>query len=818
MVVINTSRAGRRSWRDACATDLKSMSDFLLEIGCEEIPARMIAAASQELRERVGALLSRERLSAGEIACFDTPRRLAVMVEGIPAAQANVTEQLTGPSVNVAYKDGQPTPAAHAFAKKAGVDVSQVEKITTAKGEYLAAKVTKKGRSAGEILAENLPKEIASIYWPKNMYWRKPSERFVRPVRWLVAMLDEETIPLEFDGIWAGNISRGHRSLSDGGVTISRAGSAYVKALRAAKVLGRSEREQHIRKALDSATRTVPGARWREDKSLLDTVVNLTEFPSVILGGFDPQFLALPEEVLVTVMRDHQKYFAVEDTAHKLLPHFLAVLNTDGDCDGLIRHGNERVLRARFSDARFFWETDQKRSLLDRLELLRHVTFQKDLGSYYEKTRRVQRLCSWLSEIIRQSGMAIRPGVIHKAAALAKTDLTTELVKEFTELQGIVGGLYARAQELDSSLPEATRFAIADAIYDHYKPESTEDDVPRSMEGAVLSVGDKADTIAGMFALGLVPSGSKDPFALRRQANGIVKVIDKYNLPIKLSELVKDSLELYAGSEAAKKFAKPLEWWRDYLRIQVLTKDSWMQAIRQDPNSESHRSPLTFLWDRVQFYLREVKGYEYDVVNAVLAADPDDVVDALARAEAVKHVLATKKLLNMPEFEAIGAASKRMRNILKQAKERGIDAAEEFESLPESAPEEMALAHFVKVNGPKIEADRKEKQYVRALLLLSTVRDLVDAFFDKVMVMVDDAKLRANRLALLRTLLEEFSTIADFSEIATASGTDRESAIESDSGKKLAAPVAPKSIPVTPSDNQQPQQNYIQPQTVKVQS
>src|ERR1022692_3845092 len=384
------------------------------------------------------------------------------------------------------------------------------------------------------------------------MYWRKPNERFVRPLRWLVAMLDDETIPLEFGGIRAGNASRGHRILTHGDVMIPRAGSAYVDALRSAKVLGRSEREQKIRKALDAATRIIPGARWREDKSLLDSVVNLTEFPSVILGGFDPQFLVLPEEVLVTVMRDHQKYFAVEDAGGKLLPHFLAVLNTDGDNEGLIRHGNERVLRARFSDARFFWETDQKRSLLERLELLRHVTFQKDLGSYYDKTLRVQRLCSWLSEIVKQSGMAVRPGVIHKAAALAKTDLTTELVKEFTELQGIVGGLYARAQELDSSLPEATRFAIADAIYDHYKPESTEEEVPRSLEGAVLSIGDKADTIAGMFALGLVPSGSKDPFALRRQANAIVKVIAEKKLPFRLSEVMCDARAGYQGSEAEK--------------------------------------------------------------------------------------------------------------------------------------------------------------------------------------------------------------------------------------------------------------------------
>jgi glycyl-tRNA synthetase beta chain len=710
------------------------MPDFLLEIGCEEIPARMIDAASQELRERVSALLSRERLAPRDVSYFDTPRRLAVMVAGIPAAQPDVTEEVTGPSVVVAYKDGQPTAAAHAFAKKSGVDVAQLEKVATAKGEYLAAKVTKKGRSAAEILAENLPKELSSIYWPKSMYWRKAHERFVRPVRWLVAMLDTETIPLEFDGIWAGTTSRGHRMLSHGGVAIPRAGAAYVDALRAAKVLGRAEREQQIRKTLDAATRTIPGARWREDKSLLDTVVNLTEFPSVILGSFDRQFLALPEEVLVTVMRDHQKYFAVEDADHKLLPHFLAVLNTDGDRDGLIRHGNERVLRARFSDARFFWETDQKRSLLERLELLRHVTFQKDLGTYYEKTRRVQRLCSWLSEIIKQSGMAVRAGVVHKAACLAKTDLTTELVKEFTELQGIVGGLYARAQELDSSLPEATRFAIADTIYDQYRPESTEDDVPRSMEGAVLSVGDKADTIAGMFALGLVPSGSKDPFALRRQANGMVKVIAEKKLPLRLTDLMRDARAGYQGSEAEKKF---------------VANEKFTQSVR------------TFFRERLEFYLKDVRGYGYDVVKAVLAADAEDVVDALARAEAVKHVL------HMSEFLAIGAACKRMRNILRQAEEKGIIPAATFATLPDSAPEENNLAAYISVNGPRVDALRKNQQYGDALLLLSTAREPVDAFFDKVMVMVEDERVRANRLALLRTLLKEFSTIADFSEIVT---------------------------------------------------
>jgi glycyl-tRNA synthetase beta chain len=708
------------------------MPDFLLEIGCEEIPARMIDAASQELRERVGALLSRERLAATEITHFDTPRRLAVIASGIPVAQPDVNEQVNGPSASVAYKDGEPTPAAHAFARKVGVAVTQLEKIITAKGEYLSAQVTRKGRSAAEILAENLPKEISSIYWPKNMYWRKPNERFVRPVRWLVAMLDDETIPLEFGGIRAGNTSRGHRLLTHGEVVIRRAGSAYVDALRAAKVLGRSEREHKIRKALDAASRTIDGARWREDKSLLESVVNLTEFPSVVLGSFDAQFLALPEEVLVTVMRDHQKYFALEDSNGKLLPHFLAVLNTDGDPQGLIRHGNERVLRARFNDARFFWQTDQKRSLLERMDSLKHVTFQKDLGSYYDKTRRVQRLCSWLSEIIKQSGMAIRAGVVHKAACLAKADLTTELVKEFTELQGIVGGLYARVQELDPTLPEATRLAIADAIYDHYKPESTEDNVPRSIESAVLSVGDKADTIAGMFSLGLVPSGSKDPFALRRQANGIIKVIAEKRLPLRLSELMRDARAGYKGSEAEKKFVD---------------------------NEKFDESMRIFFRERLEFYLKDVRGYAYDVVKAVLAADSDDVVDAVARAEAVQQVM------HMPEFQAIGAACKRMRNILRQASEKNIASASKFEYLPEAAHEEKVLMRYMDDTNDKVEQHRNKKEYLDALLLLSTVRGPVDTFFDKVMVMVDDAKVRANRLSLLRTLLKEFSTIADFSEI-----------------------------------------------------
>jgi glycyl-tRNA synthetase beta chain len=711
------------------------MPDFLLEIGCEEIPARMMEAGAAELLDRVGKLLVRERLEpARGTAGFDTPRRLAVLASGVPAAQPDVTEQITGPAVNVAYKDGQPTAAAHAFARKAGLEVWQLERTSTPKGEYLSARITKKGRAAGEILAELLPKEIHSIYWPKNMYWRKPGERFVRPVRWLVAMLDGEVVPLEFDGIVAGKTSRGHRILADGPVTIARAGAAYVEALAAAKVLNRAEREKQIRKALDAATRKLPDARWREDQALLDTVVNLTEFPGVLLGNFDPQFLELPEEVLVTVMRDHQKYFAVEDGRGKLAPHFLAVLNTDGDRDGAIQHGNERVLRARFNDARFFWKTDQKQNLRARLELLKHVTFQKDLGSYYEKTLRTQHLASWLSETVKQGGIEVRPGIVHKAACLAKTDLTTELVKEFTELQGIVGGLYTLAQQKELGLNDEVCQGVSTAIYDHYKPESMDDSVPRTSEGAVLSIADKADSIAGMFALGLVPSGSKDPFGLRRQANGIVKTIAEHKLPIRISALLRDARGRYQGSEAEKKFAADF---------------NFDEAIR------------SFFRERLEFYLRDTRGFAYDVVNAVLAAAADDVVDALARAEAVARVRPSA------DFESISVAFKRMKNILRQAREAGREAASKVEpSLLQEEPEKE-LAAQVPATAKRVEALRAEREYEKALLEVARLRPAIDRFFDKVMVMAEDAQVRANRLALLQTLLQEFSTIADFSEIVT---------------------------------------------------
>jgi glycyl-tRNA synthetase beta chain len=705
------------------------MPDFLLEIGCEEIPSRMIQQANQELQKRVHELLKNNRLEpAGEVTRAETPRRLSVIVSGIPATQPDTQEQITGPATKVAYKDGEPTPAAHAFAKKAGVDVGKLEKISTPKGEYLAATVMNKGKSAKEILAELLPKEISAIYWPKNMYWRanKP-ERFVRPVRWIIALLDGDVVPIEFGGIQAGQVSRGHRLLGPRNVSVASP-TQYIEVLRNAHVMARSsEREHRIRKALDAATRTVAGARWRDDAELLDTVINLTEWPAAILGNFDRQFLSLPEEVLVTVMRDHQKYFAVEDADGKLAPHFLAVLNTEGDPSGLIRHGNERVLRARFNDARFFWDTDQKIPLTNRVEMLKSVTFQKDLGSRYSKTERVVRLVENLSARLAKAGLKIDASAAKQAAQFAQTDLTAELVKEFTELQGIIGGLYAKAQ----GLPQA----VADAIYDQYKPESMEDSAPRTLEGAVLSIADKADSIAGMFALGLVPSGSKDPFALRRQANGIVKTVAEHKLPIDLRQLMMEARTAYTGSEAEKKF--------------TLTGQAYEQAISG------------FFRERLEFYLREAQGFAYDVVNATLAVGANDVVDASERARAVAKVRPSE------DFESISTAFKRIKNILRQADEAKRKVAEPFNAAALQDAEEKLLAAQVPDVARKVEKLSNEKQYDQALIEISRLRPAVDAFFDKVMVMVEDENLRANRLGLLRTLLREFSSIADFSEIVT---------------------------------------------------
>ena len=700
------------------------MADFLLEIGLDEIPARMIAGAEAELGRRVEDLLKRERLleAGGTVTTYSTPRRLAVVATGVLAGQADAEEQLTGPSWKVAFPNDVPSAAAEAFAKKAGVPVGELKKVVNAKGEYVGATVKRPGRSAAELLTAELPKEVLALYWAKNMYWRagKP-ERFVRPVRWVVALLDAAVVPVEIAGITAGNVSRGHRILHGEAPVVIPKPADYVGALRAAKVVVEvAERRQTIRKALDRVTRTIPGARWREDEPLVETVVHLTEWPTAIVGNYEAEYLALPEEVLVTVMRDHQKYFAVEGPDGKLLPHFLAVLNIEVDEEGeaTIRHGNQKVLRARFKDARFFWEVDQKTPLVERVEMLKAVTFQKELGSYHWKTEQNLAVVTALAETVAARGKVLDKAGLLQATLLAKTDLTAELVKEFTELQGIIGGLYARAQGLGET--------VAQAVYAQYTPASTDDAIPATIEGQLLALADRIQTIVGMFGIGMAPTGSKDPFALRRAANGVVKILAESGLPLTLSELFLAS------------------------------------------NNDT-RNVRVFLNERLRFYLTDVRGFAYDVVNAVLAFDisnadikagHDDVRDCIARAEALTAVRGGE------DFVAVSAAFKRIKNILRQAAEKKEPVAAEFAGALVEAEEKALAAQSAELAG-KVAALRAKADYAGALEAVATLRPAVDAFFDKVMVMAPDARLRAARLGLIQSVLDGFSGIADFSEIVT---------------------------------------------------
>ena len=695
------------------------MAEFLFEIGLEEVPARMIPGAEAELLRRVVAMLGRERLlpegfeELSGVKSFSTPRRLAVWVSDVLAMQPDVTEETTGPAVKIAFKDGVPTPAAEAFARKSGVAVSDLRTITTPKGEYLAATSVKRGRAAAEVIAAELPKEVGAIYWAKNMYWRagKP-ERFVRPVMWMVCLLGENVVPVEFAGKTAGRATFGHRVLSTGEAFEVVAPSSYAAQLEGEYVIADVEARRHkIRKALDRVTREVAGARWREDEALVEGVTHLTEWPDVLLGGFESDYLALPEEVLVTVMRDHQKYFAVESADGKLAPHFLAVLNIalDETNAPIIKQGNERVLRARFNDARFFWEFDQRTSLRARTKLLENVMFQKDLGSYAAKSERVQELAL---ELAFATKTAVNTTALREAAQLAKTDLTTELVKEFTELQGVIGGLYARAQGVAT--------VVSDAIYDQYTPASMDDGVPRSVEGALLGIADRADTIAGMFGLGMEPTGSKDPFALRRAANGIVKILAETGLPLTLEPVM-------------------------------------AKSARDEATAERMRA---FFRERVEFYLREVRGQAYDVVAAVVAIRWSDVGDVIARAEAVTAARGSE------DFAAVSAAFKRMKNILAQAFVKGeVAASVDASSL--QGPE-AALWSGAELIREDVAALAARREYEQALKSIATLRPPIDEFFDKVMVMDPDPAIRAQRLAILLAIVNNFSGIADFSEIVTA--------------------------------------------------
>jgi glycyl-tRNA synthetase beta chain len=536
-------------------------------------------------------------------------------------------------------------------------------------GDYYELRKKVEGRAVKDILAESLPISILGIQWPKTMYWgAKGSPRFIRPIRWIVALLDDKIIDFEIAGVKSGNISRGQRILGSSKIMVDYA-SFESQLLSNMVILGASERRNKIETEAKSLGATL-------DPDLVETLTYITEYPAAIKGDFDPTYLELPAEVLTMVMRHHQKYFAVETAPGVLAPHFVAVMNIPADPEGLVKRGNERVLKARFNDARFFWEVDQKKKLADRVEDLSHVTFQAKLGSYLEKTNRVIALVKELGG----------DADAQRAAFLAKADLTTEMVKEFTDLQGIVGGLYAKHQ----GEPEA----VSKAIYEHYKPLSMEDSIPSTEAGQILAIADKLDNLREFFRIDMVPTGSKDPFALRRAAQGIVKILVEAKLPYTLKSLMDN----------------------DFMR------------------------------ERIQYYFREIRGFKYDEVNAVMAVGVGTLADLEDRLNKISEVRST------PDFEPLAASFKRINNILKQAN---------FTPVP--------LQTDILEPGPEQELyDAFWNQDFGGLEGIATLRPVVDKFFDKVMVNVLDEKLRANRLTLLHNLLLKFSTIADFSEIITS--------------------------------------------------
>src|SRR5271165_2644922 len=512
---------------------MKGAADFLFEIGCEEIPAGMLPGAIQELKVILDKYLSVYNLTSGSpVETFGAPRRLVAACVNLRLKQPDETKEITGPPKSVSYDAaGKPTRAAESFAQKMNLPVEKLSIISTPKGEYLSAKQVIVGKSAKEILEEILPEAVAQIPWTRSMYWTSATGlHFIRPIRWVVAMLGGKVLNVRLGDAVAGNSSSGHRFLGKASIPVSGV-KDYIQKLKANFVLVRPEdRKKKIEGELKRLA-SGKGLRIHEDAHLMGMVTYLNEYPTAILGGFDPAFLELPEEILITVMRGHQKYFALESKDGKLAPNFLAVINLDKDKGGLIRAGHERVLRARFADARFFWETDQKCRLADQLPRLAAVTYQEKLGSYGEKVERMRDLARWLSEQWFASGIPhASVAAADRAAELSKCDLVTEMVREFTELQGIVGGLYAKAQ----GEPEE----VAWAVYDHYKPSGLEDSIPRNIAGQAVALADKFDSLVGCFAVGLIPSGSSDPFALRRAAMGIVKILIETQLPLSLSMII----------------------------------------------------------------------------------------------------------------------------------------------------------------------------------------------------------------------------------------------------------------------------------------
>jgi glycyl-tRNA synthetase beta chain len=711
---------------------------FLLEIGTEEMPARMVESSLADLSRRLldalasAALLSSDRFDREkQVRIFGTPRRLAIKIAGLLPAQPDREEEVAGPAVRAAYDpEGRPTKAAEGFARAQGVPVSELKRVAGPKGECVGILRTVKGRPAGEVLPEIVPGLVLSMTFPKTMRWGSGQFRFVRPVHSVVALLDGEVVEMSVAGVPAGRESFGHRFLGKGRISL-RGPEDYPARLRAHHVLADiDERREAIESMLRAAAgecgaRIAPppggGADRDGDPELLREVLHLVEWPLVVGGAFDRSYLDLPHEILTTAMRHHQKYFSLLSDDGSLLNRFLTVANTRDDRSSAIRRGNEWVLKARLADARFFWDDDRRTRLEDRAGMLDRVTFHEKLGSYAAKAGRIARLLGPILEAFRTSGRAVEEDAALQAATLCKNDLSTQMVKEFPELEGIVGGLYARRDGL--------RAAVAEAIYSHYLPRGARDPLPPTLESRIVSLADRLDSQAGIFLLGIVPTGSRDPYAMRRSVQGVCRILIEGKVHLSLSRCLGAALEGYREQGIAG-------------------------AV---PNDSSRLALLEFYRGRMQ-HLGEEVPLRSDSVRAALASSFDDPYDARLRMEALESFRPE------PDFKALAAAHKRIKNILPAgARSREGQGGTRPEIFREDA--EARLYKEIAAARKAVDSLVQGGNYRSALERLAGLRVPLDRFFETVMVMAKEADLRLNRLAMLGGVSDLFLLVGDFSEI-----------------------------------------------------
>lgn len=691
--------------------------DMLLEIGTEEIPAGYIQPALWQMERLAKNLLESERIGFGEVKTFGTPRRLALFVKGVSTSGEERIVEIVGPPKRVAFeKCGEPAKAGFGFAKSQGVEVGQLKIKETQKGEYVYVEKKLAGKETKEFLREVMPKIITSLSFAKSMCWGEGSLRFGRPIRWILSLFDRETVEFSLDGLSSGNLTFGHRFLSSGAIKVDRPDQYLEKLSQAFCIANQEERREIVFQDLKRLAKEEGGEPLIEE-GLLDEVTCLVEYPRVLLGHFEEEFLALPGDVLIASMTSHQRYFPVADKEGKLLPAFLVVSNNTQAADREITCGNQRVLRARLADAQFFFNEDRKVSLEERVEQERQVIFEERLGSLYDKTERIVKLAGFITSSVDS---ALVP-VVERAAFLSKADLLTEMVGEFPKLQGIMGYHYALAQGEEKE--------VAEAIKEQYLPLGAKDSLPETLCGAILSLADKLDTIAGSFSIGLIPTGSEDPYGLRRQAQGAVNIILDKKLSLSLRLLINKALK-GLGDKVREEEKKPI-----------------LLAV------------LDFFAQRMRYILTE-KGLELDEVEAVLAVGFDNLVETEERAKALNEVRVEA------DFESLSIGFKRAVNILKKGiRDQGSGIRREL--LREKAEEELYSRYLEIESGVK--GLLRKRNYQEALKILATLREPIDNFFDQVMVMVEDKDLCLNRLFLLKLVTDLFLKIADFSYLKNLS-------------------------------------------------